>query len=128
MNVSNLSVNVNIALASYVIKKLKLCGGPLTDPLKLDHKITKYYLSNYYFSWVIFVSGNYLLKENLIIIFRSYYVWKLRQDYLPKITLELRQKITSVRKLRNKTMQMRSKNFVLITFWSYVRITLQNSR
>ena len=50
MNVSNLSVNVNILLASYKIKQLKCRGGPLSDPLKLDHKITKYYLSKYNFS------------------------------------------------------------------------------
>ena len=72
MNVSNLSVNVNILLASYKIKQLKCRGGPLSDPLKLDHIITKYYLSKYNFSWVRFVSGNYLLKENMIIMFRSY--------------------------------------------------------
>ena len=50
MNVSNLSVNFNIALASYVTKQLKCRGGSLSDPLKLDHKITKYYLAKYYFS------------------------------------------------------------------------------
>ena len=43
MNVSNLRVNVNIALPIYVIKQLKCRGGPLSDPLELDHKITKYY-------------------------------------------------------------------------------------
>ena len=47
MNVSNLSVNVNIVLAIYVIKQLKCRGGPVSDPLKLDHK---YYLNKYYFS------------------------------------------------------------------------------
>ena len=36
MNVLNLSVNVNIALASYVIKQFKCRGRPLSDPLKLD--------------------------------------------------------------------------------------------
>ena len=72
MNVSNLSVNVDIALATYVIKQLKCRGGPVSDPLKLDHKITKYYLSKYYLSWVRFMSGNYLLKENVTIMFRSY--------------------------------------------------------
>ena len=72
MNVLNLSVNFNIALASYVAKQLKCRGGSLSDPLKLDHKITKYYLAKYYFSWVRFVSGNYLLKENVIITFQSY--------------------------------------------------------
>ena len=36
MNVLNLSVNVNIALASYVIKQLKCRGRRLSDPLKLD--------------------------------------------------------------------------------------------
>ena len=50
MNVLNLSVNFNIALASYVAKQLKCRGGSLLDPLKLDHKITKYYLAKYYFS------------------------------------------------------------------------------
>ena len=50
MNVLNLSVNFNIALASYVAKQLKCRGGSLSDPLKLDHKITKYYLAKYYFS------------------------------------------------------------------------------
>ena len=49
-NVSNLSVNVDILLASYLIKELKCRGGPLSDPLKLYHKITKYYLSKNYFS------------------------------------------------------------------------------
>ena len=49
MNISNLSVNVNTALASYVIKQLKCRGGSLSDSLKLDHKITKYYLAKYYF-------------------------------------------------------------------------------
>ena len=50
MNVLDLRVNVNIALASYVITQLKCLGGPLSDLLKLDHKITKYYLSKHYFS------------------------------------------------------------------------------
>ena len=70
------------------------------------------------------MSGNHLLKENVIITFLSYirimsesyvrltsgnyvikpskwdqklrniYVWKLRQDYVTKITLELRQGVT----------------------------------
>ena len=71
-NVSNLSVNVDILLASYLIKELKCRGGPLSDPLKLYHKITKYYLSKNYFSWVRFVSSNYLLKENVINTFQSY--------------------------------------------------------
>ena len=74
-------------------------------------------------SLVRFVSGNYLLKGNRIITFCSYirimsesyvlltlgnyviksckwdqklrssYVWKLRQDYVTKTTLELRQKV-----------------------------------
>ena len=70
MNVSNLRVNVNIALAIYVIKQLKCRGGPLSDPLELDHKLQS--ITKYYFSWLKSVSGNYLLKENVIITFRSY--------------------------------------------------------
>ena len=81
MNVLDLRVNVNIALASYVITQLKCLGGPLSDLLKLDHKITKYYLSKHYFSWVRFVSGNFLLKENVIVTFRSY-VWIMSENYL----------------------------------------------
>ena len=71
-NISNLSVNVDIPWAGYLIKELKYRGGPLSDPLKLCHKITKYYLGKYYFSWFRFVSGKYLLKENVINTFRSY--------------------------------------------------------
>ena len=57
-----------------------------------------------------------LLKENGIIMF--------------EVTLELWQKVTliNVRKLHNKIMQMGSKNYVVITFGGYVRITLQKSR
>ena len=72
MNVSNLSVNADIVLASYLIKKLKCRDGPLSDPLKLYHKITKYYLSKYYFSRIWFVSGNYLLREKVMITFQNY--------------------------------------------------------
>ena len=56
------------------------------------------------------------LKENGIIMF--------------EVTLELCQKVTliNVRKLHNKIMQMGSKNYVVITFGGYVRISLQKSR
>ena len=42
---------------------------------------------------------------------------KLRQVYVTKITLELRREVTLDlrRKLRNKTMQMRTKKYVIIT-------------
>ena len=47
-----------------------------------------------------------------------------------EVTLELCQKVTliNVRKLHNKIMQMGSKNYVVITFGGYVRITLKKSR
>ena len=51
MNISNLRQNnVNIMLAHYVIKPLKL--EPLSEPLKWDHRISKYYLSTYCFSYL----------------------------------------------------------------------------
>ena len=43
---------------------------------------------------------------------RINYIFKLRQDYVTKITLELR---ICVRKIRNKTMQMGRKKFVIVT-------------
>ena len=63
-------------LANYEIK-LTLCahGQPLSDPLKKDHRISKYYLCKYY---IRFALGYYLSKpykwnkENVIITFRSY--------------------------------------------------------
>ena len=70
-------------------------------------------------SYVRLTLENYVIKScKCDQKLRRNYVWKLRQDYVTKITLELRQKVTLdyIRKLRNKTMQMGSKNYVLITF------------
>ena len=53
---------------------------------------------------------------------RNNHVLKLRQNYVRT----LRQ--INVRKLRNKFMKMGSKNYVVITFGSYVMIWLQKSR
>ena len=100
-----------------------LVVGPLSDPLKWDDKISITSVSITSVSWVRFESGNYLLQENVVITFRSYvrimsesYVWltsgnyviksckwdqkitywlrlELGQDYVPKITLELRHEV-----------------------------------
>ena len=82
MNVSNLSLNnVNITLANYVIKQLKsiyLYPIVLVVSLYQTHwnEITKLesitLVSITSVSWVRFVSGKFLLKENVIIKFRSY--------------------------------------------------------
>ena len=70
-------------------------GWPLSDSLKLVHKIRKYSLGR-----VRFVSGNYLLKENGIITFRSCvrimsekYVRLILGNYIIKLC-KLDQKIT----------------------------------
>ena len=121
MNVSNLSVNVNIALVSYVIKQLKsiyLQRSVLVVDLYQSHcnQITKLesitLVSITSVSWVRFAPGNYLLKENVIITFPSY-VRIMSESYV-RLTL-------------GNYMQMGSRNHVVITFGSYVRITLQNN-
>ena len=49
-----------------------LVVGPLSDPLKWDHKISITSVSIMSVAWVRFESGNYLLKEKIITMFRSY--------------------------------------------------------
>ena len=48
------------------------CGWPLSDSLKLDDKISIPLVGFAPVSWVRFVSGNYILKENVRIKSESY--------------------------------------------------------
>ena len=82
LSFSNISLkNCNIALANYVIKQMKsIYVQPSVLVVSLSYnysnEITKI-VSNLLVtitpvSWVRFVSGDYLLKENVISMFRSY--------------------------------------------------------
>ena len=66
-------------------------------------------------SYVRFTFGNYVIKLSWIKKVRSYQVWKLHQNFVTKISLELRLKVTS---------ELRYKYYVRIALGSFVRLLL----
>ena len=106
---------------------------------KLRNRTIAIYLSIYnpVYSWLAFIrlieissqnqkvflgQGQICVRQLPIKRKRNNYVLKLRQNYVRKI------RQINIRKLHNKIMQIGSKNYVVITFGSYVGITLQKSR